>query len=260
MDLIGPEFDNPSPELARRKLIICSAPRTGSYELCRFLTAAGVGVPHEYFNATYACVAALRWGLVERPLADEDQLGRYIDALCRYRSQNGVFATKLQYGHIDRCLRNRHGPALFDGATVVHLFRPDVATQYASVRASLESGAWDFSERRTSTPMAHDRTDFDVFFKQAIRELNWLLGEDSGFRGLFALLGIRPIFATTDEFFREPAAFVRRIAAAVAVTVDEPALSQAIALSAAYGRDRARENAMSGLVEGFKRIAFQRGG
>src|ERR1700682_5669733 len=49
IDLIGPEFDCPSPEPARRTLIICAAPRTGSYELCRHLVAAGLGAPRALF-------------------------------------------------------------------------------------------------------------------------------------------------------------------------------------------------------------------
>ena len=32
MDLIGPQFDRPASEPAKRTLIICSTPRTGSYE------------------------------------------------------------------------------------------------------------------------------------------------------------------------------------------------------------------------------------
>jgi hypothetical protein len=54
LTLIGPEYDRVPAEPADRTLIICSAPRTGSWELCRYLLAAGVGVPHEYFNANYA--------------------------------------------------------------------------------------------------------------------------------------------------------------------------------------------------------------
>jgi LPS sulfotransferase NodH len=259
VDLIGPAFDLPSAEPADRTLIICSAPRTGSYELCRYLIAAGIGVPHEYFHGNYAQLLAQRWAFTEHPLV-EAQLSRYIAALRRRRAQNGVFATKLQFGQFDRFLRNRHGAALFDGATVVHLFRPDVATQYASARAALESGTWDFSQRQTSPPVEHKRANFNEFLKQALDELNWIVGEDAGFRGLFVLLNIRPIFVTTDELFREPRAVVGRIAAVMQLSIDEAALSGAIALSAAYGRDRAREKATAGLAENFKKIAFQRPG
>jgi LPS sulfotransferase NodH len=256
MDLIGPQFDRPSSEPANRTLIICSAPRTGSYELCRYLVAAGVGVPHEYFHPNYSRLLAERWLFGDHPLV-EGQLGRYVAALRRRRSQNGVFATKLQFGQFDRHLRNRHGAALFDGATVVHLFRPDVATQYASARAALESGTWDYSQRQTSTPVVRDRLNSDGFFKEALNEINWIIGEDAGFRGLFVLLNIHPIFVTTDQLFTEPNDVVGRIAAATKVSIDEAALADAIARSAAYGRDRSREKAVSDLTERFRKIPFQ---
>lgn len=257
MDLIGPEFDHRSSKAANRTLIICSAPRTGSYELCRYLIAAGIGVPHEYFHPNYSRLLAKRWAFTEHPLV-EMQLGRYIGALRRRRACNGVFATKLQFGQFDRYLRNSHGAALFKGATVVHLFRPDVATQFASARAALESGIWDFSQRQTQPPLAHDRTNSGQFLKQALDELNWIVGEDAGFRGLFVLLDIHPIFVTTDELFREPRAVVGRIAAAMGLTINEGPLADAIARSAPYGRDREREKAISGLAESFKKIAFQK--
>jgi hypothetical protein len=44
------------------------------------------------------------------------------------------------------------------------------------------------------------------------------------------------------------------------LSVDEEALTGAIARSAAYGRDREREKAMSGLAERFRKIAFQKQG
>jgi Stf0 sulfotransferase len=128
--LIGPEYDQPSSQPADRTLIICSAPRTGSYELCRYLLAAGIGVPHEYFNPNYARRLGERWAFPKSPL-ETSELKRYIEILRRRRAQAGVFATKLQFPHFNRTLRgNRHGRQLFEGATVVHLFRPDAVAQY----------------------------------------------------------------------------------------------------------------------------------
>src|SRR4029078_7318305 len=128
VDLIGPEFDREAAEPPRRTLIICSAPRTGSYELARHLTAAGIGVPHEYFSPNYARRLAGRWALTENPLGDRG-LPNYVELLRRRRVQGGVFATKLQFGQFDRHLRNQTGAALFEDAVFVHLFRPDVASQ-----------------------------------------------------------------------------------------------------------------------------------
>ena len=153
LDLIGPEFDSSNSEPASRTLIICSAHRTGSYELCRYLTAAGIGVPHEYFHADFSRLLAERWAIANNPLS-ETQLGQYIALLRRRRGRNGVFATKLQYAQFESSLKNYHGASLFDGACVVHLFRPDVAGQYASLRAARKSGIWDFSQRQTTVPVA----------------------------------------------------------------------------------------------------------
>src|SRR5215471_19347539 len=80
MDLIGPDFDRPAAASARRTLIICSGPRTGSSELCRYLIAAGIGVPHEYFNPEFAYPLAQRWAFIGNPLS-EAGLGRYINVL-----------------------------------------------------------------------------------------------------------------------------------------------------------------------------------
>jgi LPS sulfotransferase NodH len=255
IDLLGPDFDRPEPAPARGTLIICSAPRTGSYELCRYLIAAGIGVPHEYFSPRYALPLARRWGVSGDPLREAD-LGRYIDLLRHRRSHNGVFATKLQFWQFDRSLRNTHGAALFDGACVVHLFRPDVATQFASLRAAMESGRWDFSVRQTRTPVTRDAAGSSEFLQKALEEMNTLVGEDASFRGLFVLLDIRPLFVISDDLFADPGRTVRRIGEAMSVAVDEEGLRPAIAASAPYGRDRQRETSVAGLKELFKTLAF----
>jgi LPS sulfotransferase NodH len=242
---------------AQQTLILCSAPRTGSYELCRHLAAAGIGVPHEYFNPNYAHRLAKRWAFRGDALA-ETELGRYVDLLRRRRSQNGVFATKLQFRHFDIILRNPHGAALFQDACVVHLFRPDVANQFASLRAALESGRWDFSERQTTQPIIRHQTNSDHFMRQAIEEMDWLLSEDAGFRRLFVLLGVKPLFVTSEDLFINPGNVVTRIADAMSVTLDAQRLAQSIAVSAAYGNENRRQKSATGFAEKFKEIAFQK--
>ncbi len=254
VSLIGPEYDQLSPQKAERTVIICSAPRTGSFELCRYLLAAGVGVPHEYFNANYARRLGERWAFANHPL-ERLELGRYIEVLRRRRAHNGVFATKLQFPQFDQFLRNSQGRELFEGATIVHLFRPDPAAQYASYRYALETGIWDFSGRPTTSPVDRDATDSDHLIKQALQQLDSLMGEDAGFRCMFTLLGIRPLFVTTDELFREPRSVVQKIAAAAGVAINEGDLSQAIEQSAPYGGNR--QTGTSALAEDFKRVVFR---
>jgi trehalose 2-sulfotransferase len=258
IELVGPNFDYPSPEPARRTLIICTAPRTGSFELCRYLIAAGIGVPHEYFHPYFANLLAPRWSLMGDPLDAKTGLAAYIDMLRLKRAQGGVLAVKLQYAQFNKHLRNRHGEGLFDGACVVHLFRPDVTSQYASYRAAFESGVWDFSPRQTTVPRVRQRENFPQLLQQAENELDWLVSQDAGFRQLFVLLGIRPIFVTSDDLFREPHTVVRRIADAMTLSVNYEGLERAIARSASYGGDQAREKAVAGLAEAFRKIAFQK--
>ncbi|MDP1534549.1 MAG: Stf0 family sulfotransferase, partial [Rubrivivax sp.] len=217
IDLIGPDYDQTSTQPAGRTLIICSAQRTGSYELCRYLFAAGIGVPHEYFNANYACRLGERWGLAKNPL-EIPELAGYIAALRQRRGQNGVFATKLQWHQFEGSLRNRIGRDLFEGATLVHLFRSDAPAQYASFRSALESGTWDFSERATTVPLVRNRGDAAGFIGQALHELDVLMGQDAGFRRLFALTGVNPIFVTTAELFERPREVIGKIAAAMQLT------------------------------------------
>ena len=255
IDLIGPEFDCEPTEPARHTLIICSAPRTGSYELARHLTAAGVGVPHEYFNPNYARRLAERWGFGAQPLSKE-ALSDYVELLRRRRSKNGVFATKLQYGQFERSLRNPVGSALFENAQVVHLYRPDAASQFASLRAAIESGRWDFSERRTTMPAFHQPQDIQQFMAEALKQVDHLIAEDAGFRRLFILLGIRPVFATTDELSRTPETIVRRLGNLLETPLDEERLRESINNSAPYGRDAQIRKAVENLADRFKELAF----
>lgn len=257
MDLIGPEFDCELAEPAPQTLIICAAPRTGSYELARHLVAAGIGIPHEYFNFNYARRLAARWGLSEQPL-NEETLSGYVELLRLRRAQNGVFATKLQYWQFERFLCNRVGASLFENATVVHLYRPDAAAQFGSLRAALESGRWDFSDRQTTVPSTGAPDDVQQLVAQALQQVDTLISEDAGFRRLFVLLGIKPLFATTDELSRTPETIVRRLGELLATPVNEERLQDSLSRSAPYGRGEHARKAVEGLSDRFKEIAFDR--
>ena len=107
-------------------------------------------------------------------------------------------------------------------------------------------------------PLARQRKNFEDFIKEALNEINHLVDEDAGFRRLFILLGVRPIFATTDELSRDPGSLVRRIGDLMDVSVNEDALQRSIASSAPYGHEQQREKAVAGLAESFRKIAFQK--
>jgi len=256
VDLIGPDFDSNSPEPAGRTLLICAGPRTGSFEVCRYLAAAGIGVPHEYFLPHFAKRLALRWGIFSDPLV-EPGIARYIDTLRRRRSQGGVFAVKLGFSHFDQCLRNEHGARLFEGAVVVYLFRPEVARQFASLRIAKQTGVWDFSQTFQGQPR-HRQNAGETALERALFDLESLLMEDAGLRKLFVLLGIQPLFITSAELFQNASDVIHRIADNQGVPVNETALQEAIAHSRPYERKSKRQHTVPDFSSQFKELAFKK--
>lgn len=253
VDLIGPDWDRDALISAKQTLIICSAPRTGSYELCRFLAAAGLGVPHEYFHPYFAERLKTRWGLTDDPLSASG-LDSYIDLLRRRRAAGGIFSIKLQYWQFDAFLRNQHGATLFDRACVLHLFRPDIANQLLSFRAARQTGRWDHSMRQTSEPrIAEDESSLEAI----VRQIEILAEGDAKFRRLFAMLGINPHFITMRELFDDPSAVIHSIAGQLSAAIDESALSRMILASTPYPRPADMlDTAISRLSERLKQSAF----
>ena len=126
VDMASAEYDIVSETPAEKTLVICSAPRTGSYELCRYLMAAGVGIPHEYFHPQFANDFAWRFMGIPEPLAAQN-IQPYIEALRKNRGQNGVFAANLQHWQLSQALINAPGNSFFKDAVVVHLSAPTSA-------------------------------------------------------------------------------------------------------------------------------------
>jgi LPS sulfotransferase NodH len=236
-DLLGPAFDREASSPAKKTLIICAAPRTGSYELARLLTAAGVGVAHEYFHPSCANALIARWRLSHASLARE-QLGNYVAQLRLRRCANDVFATKLQYWQYEDTLLNEHGRALFAHAVVVHLFRSDVAGQFASWRRACQSGRFGFTDRVTHPP----RADANLGDGEALLSMiDELVMEDAKFRRFFVVAGIRPIFFEFDQLIGASRSCVETIADALGVQLDRARLDDALALSARYRREPGAE-------------------
>jgi len=232
VDIAGPEYDLPSENPAEKTLIICSAPRTGSYELCRYLLAAGVGIPHEYLHPQFAAAMSNRWDLPGDPLSRE-YIDFYLQMLRLQRGRNGVFALNLQMWQFPQSLYSLAGAKLFNGARVVHLYRPDIVSQITSWRVAMHTGVWDFSGRHTEAPRpypATTRENVDLFES----DLNFVIGEDAGFRRLFAMIGISPIFLTTPQLFAAPRDIVCELARQLEVEPDLASLDATLAASEPY--------------------------
>jgi LPS sulfotransferase NodH len=254
--LTGALYDLPSETPAGKTIVICAGPCTGSYELGRFLMAAGAGIAHEYFHAPYARTMARRWQLEGNPL-DRSLSEIYLQMLKLQRGQNGVLVVNLRYAQFLEHLMNRTGALLFNGATVIHLFCPDIVSQLTSWRTATETGVWDFSGEQTTPPRAYPDTaeenvelfDFDA---------DLVLAEDAGFRKLFAMTNIAPVFLTTEQLFRDPKMIVAELARQAGVEPDMAALDTMIAQSAPYPvEEEARQKAYDNLSNDLKRKAFR---
>ena len=100
-----------------------------------------------------------------------------------------------------------------------------------------------------------DANQFEDFLRQALQEVDTLMGQDAAFRCMFTLLRVTPIFVTTDQLFGDPHLTVKRIADAAGLVANEADLARSIELGAAYGRSY--EDSVSDLTEHFKRVVFR---
>ena len=118
-------FDRPFSRVCT-KIIICSTPRTGSYLLCRAMIHAGIGIPHEYFNALNAGIIGPRYGLGAITSGDLEIDGAkrraYITALLEHRTVNGVFAAKIQRGQYRQYFNDYQVIDLFKGANFIYIY------------------------------------------------------------------------------------------------------------------------------------------
>ena len=255
-DLTSDTYDLPSETPAEHTLIVCAAPESGSEELSRLLLAAGVGIPHEYFDVATAREMAERWDLPGDPL--EPRYGEfYLQMLKLQRGRNGVFAAALRYPQYVEYLRNRLGARLFHGAVVIHLFCTDIVEQVTAWRAAANTGVGDASGTRTNEPRLYaDNVEENI--AQFDRDFDAVIGDDTGFRKLFAFAGIKPVFLTTDQLMAMPREITCDLARLMGVEPDVAALDAAIALNAPEPIDESeRRKAYDDLATDLKRRAFR---
>src|SRR5438128_1228021 len=96
MEISSERFDQEfvAPVDRRRKYLICSTQRSGSFLLCRQLINAGIGVPQEYFNPLHRNLLCGRWNLDPR-----DTPGYIRSLYAKRTTRNGIWGVKLQWSH-----------------------------------------------------------------------------------------------------------------------------------------------------------------
>ena len=207
------KFDQP-PCPVKTKLIICSTARSGSYLLCRAMIHYGIGIPHEYFNATNASTLGPRLGAgnIASPELEIDGPARqaYIAALLRHRTVNGVFAVKIQRGQFDQYFKKSPNIPLFQGAYFIHLYRNDLLAQAISFHVSLLTGRWGTDNTVTTRTAPNPQ-----FFDRALIEnrLQILADQDREWRLFFARNGIMPLSLSYEDIKNDLPGALRRIVA-----------------------------------------------
>jgi LPS sulfotransferase NodH len=219
LQVSGADFDRP-PCQVKRKLVICSTPRTGSYLLCRAMIHYGIGVPHEYFNGINAGIISARFGLdriTSRELeVDGKERRAYIAALLEHRTVNGIFAAKIQGGQFGQYFKNSEGIELFQGARFIYLYREDLLSQAISFHVSLLTGRWGPDDTVATTPSTNPQFfDNDLIASR----MNVLAVQDMEWRLFFARNGILPLVFSYEAIKDDLAGALLKIVASFALPI-----------------------------------------
>jgi LPS sulfotransferase NodH len=158
LEMISPVFDELSTtqQQAPQNFLILSAPRSGSYYLCRRLWLDGLGKPMEYLNGLHLSILKRRMKLplehprILRRWRDQpaQRLQQTLSIISDARQANKWFGFKLQPQQLKPWTRPRQTPfdlftETFQGWSVLPLLRRDWYRQLASLIFSRATGAYD---------------------------------------------------------------------------------------------------------------------
>jgi LPS sulfotransferase NodH len=155
----------------------------------------GIGVPHEYFNASHIGVIGSRFGIQaladgRRLRSDAEARRAYIAGLLARRTVNGIFAAKMHWGQYASYLENPEGAEMLQRAHFIHLYRENLLAQAISFHLSKETGRWGFDATVTTAP-ASEPGFFNA--KQIDEHLKSLAEADMNWRLFFARNAISPL-------------------------------------------------------------------
>lgn len=202
-----PAFDQPplDPGRERRSYVICTTPRSGSWMLCRQLYAAGLGVPHEYFNDRHLVPLCQRWAV------DPRDTRAYLMALRAHRTTpNGAWGTKLMWTQF-AMRRSALKIALFEGALPILLVRDDRTAQAVSLLTAWLTGIWELDAEPTTAP----RTKLDWLPSHVDGTEGALARENAKWDEFFAPRRVKPLVVHYEAFVADQPGTVARIAHAL---------------------------------------------
>lgn len=210
--LDDPEWDRPPVGAEpRRRVIVCSTPRSGSYLLCRQMINAGIGLPTEYLRSRTIETLSRRYGVA----AGDD--ARYLAELeSRRTTGNGVFAAKVQWQQFSAHPAVRE-PWFARADLLIQLRRADTIAQAVSWQVSLATGYWSFD--RAPGPRAEDATLADV--DQVLDLVRTIGAQNAAWRRVLGGLKRRAIDVLYEDYVRDQSGFLRLVARELGLAADQ---------------------------------------
>lgn len=240
IELTSAAFDSANEPCSRRVFLFTS-PRSASFTACRFLLAAGWGVPCEYFINPN--IVEIHSRFCERPQASVpySELSHYRRSLEERRSRNGIFAAKVfqgDYRRLRAAFRGEEG--LIEEATKIFLYRRDFAGQVISAFVAKQNWQYSFVHVDNEIPRERAPADASEEAERIGLMAEILLRSERAWFHEFAARGWLPIAIASETLLADPLGTMTALQAATGLSIDRDNIArcQSFEAGARYMIDR----------------------
>ncbi len=252
-ELAASAFDS-HQDLCDTRVFLFTQPRTASFTFCRYLYAAGWGVPLEYYGPRL--LETLPPRLLNRQMGTTTtarNLRDYRVALEKTRGRNRIFSTKVMWGQYSRIRKSFYDcQNLFDKSIKIYLLRKDFASQVVSFWLQQKTGVYSFSDIDRD-PDIHVFRSGEALEQEVCKSADFLIGTESRWLTEFTHNNWDPIFISSEEFLRNPNITMKRISDATGIYFDNEAVSKCEEFER-NGRYRAQLQMKVELTEKFRDV------
>lgn len=216
-ELSGPSFDGKGEKCFRRVFVFAS-PRSASWTACRYLVAAGWGIPCEYFSHGIAELYTRMSGGAKKSLAFS-ALREYRQLLEECRSRNGVFSTKVFWTEFKR-LQYAYTPEQLDQSVHIYWYRRDFAGQIVSLQVAIAENQFSFTRRERDDKVQESATNYEEEEK-AIKQLSgFLLASERAWLMEFGRRGWKPLVVESERMLQDPVNTMRSLSSRTGIRID----------------------------------------
>jgi LPS sulfotransferase NodH len=195
MRRMGIDHDAPEPTQPARHLLICCTPRSASATLSALLQAsAGICDSSEYFSVPAEQRYNRRPDVTAMPVHRRRINPSYFHRILKLRTRQGVFSARVHETHLKRVIRAGLGHDLLDKAVLVYLRRRNLQDQAISYTVAQATEDWGRHEQ----PELNRENDIRKLKSAYVRNLQWLIHQNSKWQAIFSMLG-KPVLEITTE-------------------------------------------------------------